>query len=134
VSDASGGSQIAHAVTHDAIAAGKAALLDLAVETPRGQTGIGHQSLAQIWREAVDDAGRRWTLLVDWRLQPSGDVGPDGLSIDAYLPSDGADRQTLAMQIQDRDEFLKFDHRVLPPARGKNIGDSARRPAIYGMP
>ena len=39
------------------------------------------------------------------------------------------------MQIQNHDEFPKFDHRVLPPAsRRKPRCDSARRPAIPGMP
>ena len=38
------------------------------------------------------------------------------------------------MQIQDHDEFPKFDHRVLPPANGRSIGDLAHAPAIQGMP
>ena len=38
------------------------------------------------------------------------------------------------MQFQDHDEFPAFDHRALPPARGRSIGDSARRPAILCMP
>jgi hypothetical protein len=38
------------------------------------------------------------------------------------------------MQIQDHDEFPKFDHRALPPAYGRSIGDSASPPAIRGMP
>ena len=52
VSGAAGGPNIAHAVPHDAVAAGKAALLDLAKQTPRGQGGIGRQALAQIRFEA----------------------------------------------------------------------------------
>ena len=74
-----GRADIAHAVPHDAVAAGKAALLDLTEQTPRGQGGIGRQALAQIRFEAIDDAGRRRALLVGRRLQPFGDVGPDGL-------------------------------------------------------
>src|SRR6185437_12540565 len=84
--------------------------------TPGGQGGIGRQAIAQIGFEAIDDTRRRRALLVGRRLQPFGDVGPDGLSVDAGLPGDGADRQALAMQIQDHDELPKFDHRVLPPA------------------
>jgi hypothetical protein len=38
------------------------------------------------------------------------------------------------MQIQNHDEFPKFDHRVLPPARRRSLGDSARPPTIPGMP
>jgi hypothetical protein len=38
------------------------------------------------------------------------------------------------MQIQDHDEFPKFDHRVLPPASRRSLGDSVRPPAIPGMP
>jgi hypothetical protein len=38
------------------------------------------------------------------------------------------------MQIQDHDELPKFDHRVLPPASRRSLGDSARPPAIPGMP
>src|ERR1700750_213711 len=38
------------------------------------------------------------------------------------------------MQIQDHDEFPKFDHRVLPPASRRSLGDSARPPTIPGMP
>jgi hypothetical protein len=38
------------------------------------------------------------------------------------------------MQIQDHDKFPKFDHRVLPPAKGRSVGDSARRPTVQGMP
>ena len=38
------------------------------------------------------------------------------------------------MQIQDHDELPKFDHRVLPPASRRNLGDSARPPAIPGIP
>jgi hypothetical protein len=41
VSGVTNWSEIAHAVTHDAVAAGKAALLDLAEQTSRGQGGIG---------------------------------------------------------------------------------------------
>ena len=92
VSCAADGSEFAHAVTHDAVAAGKAALLDLPEQTPDGQGGIGRQALAQIRFEAIDEA-RRWrALLVGWRFQPFGDVGPHGLSVDADLASDGADR------------------------------------------
>src|SRR6185437_7129437 len=54
--------------------------------------------------------------------------------VDADLSGDGADRQALAMQIQDHDELPKFDHRVLPPARRRSLGDSARPPAVPGMP
>ncbi len=57
-----------------------------------------------------------------------------GLSVDADLPGDSADRQALAMQIQDHDELPKFDHRVLPPASRRSLGDSARPPTIPGMP
>ena len=38
------------------------------------------------------------------------------------------------MQIQDHDELPKFDHPVLPPATRRNLGDSARPPAIPGTP
>ena len=38
------------------------------------------------------------------------------------------------LQIQDHDEFPKFDHRVLPPASRRSLGDSARPPTIPGMP
>ena len=38
------------------------------------------------------------------------------------------------MQIQDHDEFPKSDHRALPPARRRSLGDSARLPTIPGMP
>jgi hypothetical protein len=38
------------------------------------------------------------------------------------------------MQIQDHDEFPKFDHRALPPATGRTIGDSARLPTIPDTP
>ena len=38
------------------------------------------------------------------------------------------------MQIQDHDELPKFDHRVLPPASRRSLSDSARLPAIPGMP
>ena len=38
------------------------------------------------------------------------------------------------MQFQDHDEFPEFDHPALPPARGRSIGDSARRPSIPCMP
>ena len=58
VSGAADGADIANAVTHDAVAAGKAALLDLAEQTPRGQGGISRQPLAQIRLEAIDDAER----------------------------------------------------------------------------
>jgi hypothetical protein len=126
VSGAAGGSNIAHAVAHDAVAAGIAALLDLTEQTPRGQGGIGRQALAQIRFEAIDNAGRRRALLVGRRLQPFGNVCPDGLSVAPDLPGDGADGQALAMQIQDHDELPKFDHRVLPPARRRNLGDSVR--------
>jgi hypothetical protein len=34
----------------------------------------------------------------------------------------------LAMQIRDCDELSKFDHRVLPPARMRSLGDAARSP------
>jgi hypothetical protein len=95
------------------------------VLTSDSQGGIGLQALAQVWFEAIDDTRRRRALLVGRRLQPFGDVGPDGLSVDADLPGDGAHGQALAMQIQDHDEFPKFDHRVLPPARRRSLGDSA---------
>ena len=38
------------------------------------------------------------------------------------------------MQIQDHDKLPKFDHRVLPPASRRSLGDLARPPAIPGMP
>ena len=38
------------------------------------------------------------------------------------------------MQIQDHDEFPKFDHQVLPPASRRSLGDSVRLPTIPGMP
>ncbi len=69
-------------------------------------------------------AGARF--LLGRRLQPFGDVGPDGLSVDADLPGDGADRQALAVHIQDHDKLPKFDHRILPPPAG---GASAIRRA-----
>ena len=133
-SGAAGRTNVAHAVAHDAVAAGKAALLDLPEQTPDGQGGIGRQALAQIRFEAIDEARRRRALLVGRRFQPFGDVGPHGLSVDADLPGDGANRQALAMQIQDHDELPKFDHRVLPPANRRSLGDSARSPTIPGMP
>jgi hypothetical protein len=36
------------------------------------------------------------------------------------------------MQIQDHDEFPKFDHRVLPPASRRSLGDSVRLPPNPG--
>ena len=134
VSGGVGGPDLAHPVPHNAVAAGKVALLEFPQQTPRGQGGKGRQALAQVWFEAIDDARRGRALLVGRRLQPFGDVGPDGLSVDADLPGDGADRQALAMQIQDHDEFPKFDHRVLPPASRRTLGDSVRPPATPGMP
>ena len=133
-SGAAGRTNVAHAVAHDAVATRKAALLDLPEQTPDGQCGIGRQALAQIRFEAIDEARRRRALLVGRRFQPFGYVGPHGLSVDADLPGDGADRQALAMQIQDHDELPKFDHRVLPPAKRGSLGDSARSPTIPGMP
>ncbi len=38
------------------------------------------------------------------------------------------------MQIQDHDEPPKFDHRVLPPASRRSLGDPARPPTIPGIP
>src|SRR6516225_11708606 len=134
VCGAAGGANIADPVADDAVAAGKAAFLDLPEETPRGQGGKGRQALAQIRFEPVHEARGRRALLVGRRLQPFGDVGPDGLSIDAGQPGDGANRQALPMQIQDHDELPKFDHRVLPPASWRSLGDSARPPTIPGMP
>jgi hypothetical protein len=124
-SSAAGRTNVAHAVAHDAVAAGKAALLDLPEQTPDGQCGIGRQALAQIRFEAIDEARSQRALLVGRRFQPFGYVGPHGLSVDADLPGDGANRQALAMQIQDHDELPKFDHRVLPPASRRSLGDSA---------
>ena len=86
VSGAVGRSNISQAVAHDAVAAGMAALRDLTKQTPRGQYGIGRQALAQIRFEAIDNVGRRRALLVGRRLQPFGDVCPDGLSVDPDLP------------------------------------------------
>ena len=126
VCGAAGGPDLTHAVPHDAVAAGIAALLDLTEQTPRCQGGIGRQALPQIRFEAIHDAGRRRALLVGRRLQPFGEIIPDGLSVDSDLPGDGADGQALAMQIQDHDEFPKFDHRVLPPASRRTLGDSVR--------
>ena len=111
VSGGAGWPDIAHAVAHDAVAAGKAALLDLTEQASCGQGGKGSQTLAQVLFEAIDEAGRRRALLVGRCLQPFGEVIPDGLSVDADLPGDGADGQALAMQIQDHDEFPKFDRK-----------------------
>ena len=134
VTDAPSRSYLAHVVTHYAVAAGKAALLDLTKQPACGEVRIGRKVLAQIRFEVIDDT-RSWRpFLIGRRLQPFGDVGPDSLSVDADLPSDGADRQALAMQIQNHDEFPKFDHRVLLPARRRSLGDSARPPIIPGMP
>ena len=38
------------------------------------------------------------------------------------------------MQIQDHDEFPKFDHQVLPPASRRSLGDSVQPPIIPGIP
>ena len=57
VSGGAGGPDLTHAVPHDAVAAGIAALLDLTEQTPRCQGGIGRQALPQIRFEAIDDAG-----------------------------------------------------------------------------
>ena len=46
-SGAAGRTNVAHAVAHYAVAASKAALLDLPEQTPDGQCGIGRQALAQ---------------------------------------------------------------------------------------
>ena len=92
------------------------------------------QALAQIRFEAIDEARRRRALLIGRRFQPFGYVGPHGLSVDADLPGDGANRQALAMQIQDHDELPKFDHRVLPPASKRSLGDLARPPTIRACP
>ena len=134
VSGAPGRPDLAHVVTHHAVAADKATLPDLTQQPARGQVRIGRKALAQIRFEAIDKARRRRALLVGRRLQPFGDVGPHGLSVEADLPGDGADGQALAMQIQDHDELPKFDHRALPPASRKSLGDSARPPTIPGMP
>jgi hypothetical protein len=64
VSDGAGRPELTYAVPHHAVAAGKAALLDLAEETPGGQGGIVRQALAQIWFEPIDEA-RRWRALLN---------------------------------------------------------------------
>jgi hypothetical protein len=46
VSDAADRPDIAHAVAHNAVAAGKAALLHLTEQASRGQGGIGRQAFA----------------------------------------------------------------------------------------
>ena len=38
------------------------------------------------------------------------------------------------MQIQNHHEFPEFDHQPLPPAEGRSIGESVRRPGFQGMP
>jgi hypothetical protein len=94
----------------------------------------GLHSVEQDRAWSADQALFRRSLFVSWRLEPLGNVGSDGLSVDADLTRDRADGQTLAMQIQDHDEFPKFDHRALHPACGKSIGDSASPPTSQGMP
>jgi hypothetical protein len=120
-----GRSQFAHAIAYDAVAASEAAFLELTRQPHGCAGGIGSQSFAQIGFEVIDDAWPRCPLFVNRRLQPFGDFGPDCLSIDTKLPGEGADRQTLAMQIQDHDKFPKFDHRALPPACRRGVSDSA---------
>jgi hypothetical protein len=56
------------------------------------------------------------------------------LAVDAKLKRNAGDREALAAQIQDHDDFPKFDHRALPPANGSSIGESERGPALQGMP
>jgi hypothetical protein len=67
--DASG-AETAHPVPDDAVASGKAPLLNLTEQPARGEVRIGRQALAQVWREALDEA-RRWrALLVGRRPRP----------------------------------------------------------------
>ena len=89
--------QLAHAIAYDAVAAGEAAFLELTPQPHGGERRIGCQPLAQISFEVIDNSEPRHSLFVDRRLQPFGDVGPHGLSVDTKLPGDSADRQTLAM-------------------------------------
>ena len=113
------GPDAAHGSLHGRVAAGVTALLELPPEPHGGQAGIGRQPLAQIRLEAIDDPRPRRARPVGRRLQPIGDVGPDGLSIDAELPGDGRYRQALPMQIQDHDKLPKFDHRAPPSRQGE---------------
>ena len=85
ISGAPSGPELAHAVPYDAVAARKAALLELPQQTPGGQGVIGLQPLATKRSTRLGAGGAR---LVGRRLQPLGDVGPDGLSVDAGLPGD----------------------------------------------
>jgi hypothetical protein len=73
-------------------------------------------------------------VLYDGASRPLEDVNAHSLAINSELAGDGGHREALTMQFQDHDEFPEFDHRALPPARGRSIGDSARRPAIPRMP
>src|SRR6202034_4638805 len=53
VSGDAGGPDLTHAVAHDAIAAGRDALLDLPEQPLLGQAGIGREALAQIRFKAI---------------------------------------------------------------------------------
>ena len=95
------GAKIAHAIAHDAVAAGEArASLISRHRRTGGQAGIGRQTLAQIGLEGIDD--RRSPARASCRPAAPGllsDVGSDCLSIDAKLPRDRGDREALAVQI-----------------------------------
>ena len=54
-------------------------------------------------------------------------MGSDGLAVDIETAGDLRDRKPLAVKIQNHDEFPKRDHRVLPPAYGRIIGNLPRR-------
>jgi hypothetical protein len=119
-------------IAHRAVAADEATLPDLAPQPHGSKTRIGDEPLVQVRRKRLDDARRVRALFVGRRLKSFGEVVSDGLAVNTEAASDLRNREPLAVKIQNHDDFPKGDHRVLPPASGRNIGDLARRPPVPG--
>jgi hypothetical protein len=77
----------------------------------RGEPGIGVDPGLQIFEMQIDRPGPWQSRTIRRRLQPMRDIFADRRAIDPELPRDRGDLHSLAVHIQDHDEFPKLLYR-----------------------
>lgn len=109
------------------VAASRAEIAQLTMQTAGRQFGIGRHALAQVGLERHDLTDARWPRCVGRWFETTLDVAADGLAIQARLPGNGG--QTQAFQMQTPIIVTpKPDHSCSPRTAGGRAVDCRAAP------
>jgi hypothetical protein len=125
---------VAQEVRDDAVAAGVAALLQLAQEALARQIRPGRDAGAEIVLVGLDAPRLRRARAVDRRRQADLEVLAYGLAVHAELARDGRDAEPLPLQIVDQDNLSQCDHLPAPRVSDLQVGRFDRGRSAGGMP